>query len=1855
MKKFFVKSVWHCILALALMQSVSSHAQINSSGLLFDGVDDYISIPHIPAYNIGTGDFTIEMWVRIHQYQVGLFTAIPMGDLFNYNNNTGTGISIIYTYNSNPAFALYIGSDFYSFSSGFNADNLCHHLAFVRAGTTVTFYLDGVIKSTIAHGAAADIGVNTIPINVGGGVNSSGRFTGFIHEIRFWNIARSQANIQSTMNTMLAGNEPGLIGYWKCNDFFGQVINDFSPSNNDGTRGSSTNSDTQDPQFITGCSNCALPSNTTITAGGPTTVCDGVGVTLSAPAGLYYYWTFNWAPPPLFNNQFQSFNTAGIHFSAIYQCVLGNECGNVLSNNTISVTVVPNPTASITAGGPTNFCGPGSVTLNANTGTGLTYQWRLNGVDISGATTDSYIVNNTTGNYSCVVSSAGCSTTSNTIAVSIPTSAPVASITAGGSTTFCSGGSVTLSATTGSGFTYQWRNNTVNISGATNTTYNSTTSGSIDCIVTNVCGSTTTNAIVVTVNPLPVASITAGGPTTFCSPGSVTLSAQTAAGNSYQWQLNNSNISGATSSSYIAVSSGTYRCIVTNAGCSATSNTIAVTVNSLPPASITALGPLTFCSTGVVILSANTGTGLTYQWRLNNTAITGATATTFAATSAGNYDCLVTNTCGSTTSNTLVTIISGPCADGLLFSSANTTRVTIPHHTAYDVGTGSFTIEAWINATSALNTGFRTIVSNRSNGFNGFRLYISNGKLRTRINSYTSPEVGSTITNNICHHVAITRSGNSVNFYIDGVFVSGQFLTNADATTIHDLWIGNDEPEGGPLNGMIHEVRIWNVVRTQTQLQAAKDISLTGAETGLVGYWRMNDGSGQTVQDFSPSANGGVLGSTTSTESIDPVFAAGCIIGPCTTPSSISAGGPTTFCAPGSVVLNANTGPGLTYQWQLNNVNISGATVSSYTATSGGNYRCIVSDGTCSTTSNLIVVIVHTTVPPAIINAGGSTTFCSPGSVTLSANTGTGLTYQWRQNTSPISGATNSSYVATASGSYDCIVGNSCGNATSNSIPVTVNVTPTASITAGGSTTFCSPGSVTLNANTGAGLSYQWRLGGSPISGATSSSYVASSAGNYDCVVSNTCGSATSNSIAVTVNTSPSASITAGGSTTFCAPGSVTLNANTGTGLTYQWRQNTSPISGATNNSYVATTGGNYDCIVSNVCGSVPSNSIAVTVNTLPPATISAGGSTTFCSPGSVTLNANTGAGLTYQWRQNTTTISGETNSSYVATTGGNYDCVVSNVCGSVTSNSIAVTVNTLPTATISAGGSTTFCSPGSVTLNANTGSGLTYQWRQNTATISGATNSSYVASTAGNYDCVVSNVCGSVTSNSISVTVNTLPTATISAGGSTTFCSPGSVALNANTGTGLTYQWRQNTVNITGATNSSYVATAGGSYTCVVSNICGNTTSNAIVVTVNNIPAASITAGGSTTFCSGGSVTLNANTGTGLTYQWRLNSTGISGATLASYNATTAGTYDCIISNNCGSSTSNSIAVTVNVAPTATIIAGGPTTFCTGGSVTLNANTGGGLTYQWKLNGGTISGATLSSYSANATGNYTCIVSNNCGGTTSNTIAVTVNTSPSTPGAITGQASGVCSSTKAYSIAAVPGATSYTWTPPAGATIASGQGTTTANITFTGAFSGGLISVVTVNSCGSSAASSLSVTGAPAQPGSITGPVSVCHNQNNVVYSIVAVAGATSYTWTAPPGTQIKTGQGSTSIKVRFGNSAGNITVKANNACGSSAVRSLAIAMPCKDVDEINPEPTFEVRVFPNPSSNEFTFVINNTEKANCSLKIVDLTGRVVEVHEHISTVSEFKCGSALVNGIYFAEIISGENKKVLRLIKDN
>jgi len=169
----------------------------------------------------------------------------------------------------------------------------------------------------------------------------------------------------------------------------------------------------------------------------------------------------------------------------------------------------------------------------------------------------------------------------------------------------------------------------------------------------------------------------------------------------------------------------------------------------------------------------------------------------------------------------------------------------------------------------------------------------------------------------------------------------------------------------------------------------------------------------------------------------------------------------------------------------------------------------------------------------------------------------------------------------------------------------------------------------------------------------------------------------------------------------------------------------------------------------------------------------------------------------------------------------------------------------------------------------------------------------------------------------------------------------------------------------------------------------------------------------------------------------------------------------------------------------------------------------------------------------------------------------------PSQPGTITGNAYPECNQAGVpYSIGPVASATNYNWTVPTGASLASGQGTTSVTVDF--GTSGGNVSVRAENGCGNSAYTDLAVSVAiPSAPGTITGNANPECNETGVSYSIDPVAGATNYNWTIPPGSTGAGGQGTTSILVDYsGATSGNVRVRAENVCGNSAYTVLAVTV---------------------------------------------------------------------------------------------
>jgi hypothetical protein len=614
---------------------------------------------------------------------------------------------------------------------------------------------------------------------------------------------------------------------------------------------------------------------------------------------------------------------------------------------------------------------------------------------------------------------------------------------------------------------------------------------------------------------------------------------------------------------------------------------------------------------------------------------------------------------------------------------------------------------------------------------------------------------------------------------------------------------------------------------------------------------------------------------------------------------------PTVATACANSTGNTASGPAgeTSYSWSITNGSITGGgTTQTVTYTAGASGTVVlllnvVEPSGCHKSGSANVTIPSSSVPTPTITPGGSTTFCTGGSVMLSSSSATGN--QWYLNGNPIGGATNSTYLAAAAGDYTVVVTDPCANSSSPSaiVTVTINASPTTpTITPGGPTTFCTGGSVTLTSSSVGGN--QWYLNGNPIGGETNQTYVATASGSYTVVVTASgCTSTGSAAMIVTVNPLPATpTITPGGPTTFCTGGSVTLTSSSASGN--QWYLNGNLIGGATNQTYAATASGNYTVIVTaSGCSSSASAATTVTVNPIPPTpVIGTGGPTTFCAGGSVTLTSSSASGN--QWSLNGNPIGGETNQTYVATASGNYTVIVTTSgCSSSASAATTVTVNPIPATPTITGGPTTFCAGGSVTLTSSSASGN--QWYVNGNPIGGATNQTYVASVAGDYTVVATaSGCSSAASAVTTVTINPNPDATITAAGSVVSGSTGNAASVANAGVGATYAWSATGGTITagnGTPNVTYTGGAVGTLTLNVTVTVGgcsdtrsanvNVTAAAAVTVTLVTPAAGTIAGNSavtitgTGFAAGATVTFGGSAATSVVV---VNSTTITARTPA-------------------------------------------------------------------------------------------------------------------------------------------------------------------------------------------------------------------------------------------------------------------------------------------------------------------------------------------------------------------------------------
>ncbi|MEJ6584044.1 MAG: M43 family zinc metalloprotease [Crocinitomicaceae bacterium] len=314
----------------------------------------------------------------------------------------------------------------------------------------------------------------------------------------------------------------------------------------------------------------------------------------------------------------------------------------------------------------------------------------------------------------------------------------------------------------------------------------------------------------------------------------------------------------------------------------------------------------------------------------------------------------------------------------------------------------------------------------------------------------------------------------------------------------------------------------------------AQTVTFTDASTAATS-WNWNFGSGAIPATATGVGPHDIVYSTGGTKTVTLTVNGGdvssqslTITAPPSAPS-ISAGGLTTFCAGGSVVLTSSASSG--------NVWSNGATTQSIAVSAGNSYTVTTNNGTCTSAPSSATVVTVNSLPAApTASAGGPISFCSGGSVVLTSSTSSGNFWS--------NGATTSSITVTNSGNYSVTANNgSCTSINSNMITVDVTTTPpNPAISAGGATTFCSGSNIVLTSS--ATSNNLWS------NGATTQSITVTTANSYTVTAGNVGCSATSSPILVTVNPLPT--VTFGALSGICIYNSpITLTGGAPAGGTY--------------------------------------------------------------------------------------------------------------------------------------------------------------------------------------------------------------------------------------------------------------------------------------------------------------------------------------------------------------------------------------------------------------------------------------------------------------------------------------------------------------------------------------------------------------------------------------------------------------------------------------------------------------------------------------------------------------------------------
>ncbi|TNE53575.1 MAG: T9SS type A sorting domain-containing protein [Bacteroidetes bacterium] len=959
--------------------------------------------------------------------------------------------------------------------------------------------------------------------------------------------------------------------------------------------------------FDDGCPSNALsgslsdpgaPSTPTITSSdADNTVCQGETITLTSSAATGNTWSNGETTQSITVSASGTFNVT----------IVVSGCSATSSDEV--VTVNASPTIAVGTTSDPSACGVADGTIQIiGTGTGTVSWTGTSSGSMSATTLPALITALTAGNYDITFDN-GCP--SNTISQTLtdPSAPATPTITASGATTFCSGGSVTLTSSAASGNTWSTGETTQSITVSATGNYSVT-------VTQSGCSATSAATSVTVQNGIAITLGTTTDPTACgASDGSIQISGTGTGDLSWTGTASGSMTGVSLPATVTGLAAGSYD-FTFDDGCP--SNTVSGSISDpgapTTPTITSSDADNTICQGETITLTSSAATG--------NTWSTGETTQSISVSATGTYTVTVNvSGCTATSAGSSVTVNANPSitqgtatdpsgcgtSDGsieilgtgtgtLSWSGAasGSSSVTLPHtEGSLAAGAYNFTFDDGCTSNtvtvSLTDPGAPAAPTITASGPTTF----CDGGSVTLTSSSATDNVWS--TGETTQSITVTASGTySVSLNVGGCVSTAASqvvdVTPIPATTVT---IASDDADNDICDGTSVTFTASVVDGgTTPSYQWKVDGSNVGTDSPNYTDNALADGAVITCDVTNTDACGTTVTSNSISMTVNANAPASLTITSDDADNSICSGTNVTFTA---TAVNGGATPTLT--WKRNGSSaLIGASFSTSILQDGDQIVCeLISSSACASPttaiSNTITISVVSSNPSISIGTVTPTSTCGGTDGSIVVNGSDSGTLTWNGN---VPGSMSTTLPATISGLmagiYDITFDNGCGNRTI-SATVTETGAPTKPvITASGSTTICTGETVVLTSSETSGIMWS--------NGATTASITVNQAGTYTVTATAGTCSETSDPVTVTVNTPPATpTISADGSTSICEGSSVTLTSSSANGN--EWS------TGEISQSIVVSTAGSFSVTVTlNGCTSQASANTTVLVNPLPTVTL---------------------------------------------------------------------------------------------------------------------------------------------------------------------------------------------------------------------------------------------------------------------------------------------------------------------------------------------------------------------------------------------------------------------------------------------------------------------------------------------------------------------------------------------------------------------------------------------------------------------------------------------------------------------------